>query len=315
MIRFKSFPNAENHNPNWLSLLRIGVAITLIAKIIAEFKYAYLIYGSQGIVQGVINEKIFTPYTLTLHHVSSIFSGFIAESNFITVFFIIYLILAIFLLLGYKTRVVAFACWLFHVCLFNNSPLVSYGVDSFLMSLLFYCFIFPTQLTYSIDCLIKRYNYDNKTLRYYQLFLQLHLCIVYGVAGLAKLRGATWLDGEAVWYAINQPQFYSYFTASLIDFAAKNPIIIYLLTWGTLFAEIGYSFFIWMKKVRVFFFISIILMHLFIGIVMNLQLFALAMIAFNIAAFGTVVYADVKEMVRMPRRRVMKKIVPIAVEG
>jgi hypothetical protein len=315
MSLFKNFPSAENHNPNWLSLLRIGVALTLIAKIIAEFNYAYLIYGSQGIVQGVINEKIFTPYTLTLHHVSSFFAPLIEESLFINVFFIIYLTLGILLLIGWKTRVVAFSCWLLHVCLFNNSPLATYGVDSFLMSLLFYCFIFPTHLTYSIDCLRKKYNYDAKNLQYYQLFLQLHLCIVYVVAGVAKLKGVTWLNGEAVWYAINQPQFYSYFTTSLIDLAAKNPIVIYLLTWGTLVAEIGYGFFIWIKKVRIFFFISIIMMHLFIGIIMNLQLFALAMIVFNVAAFGTIIYADFKAMVRVLRNRRAKKVVAIAMEG
>lgn len=303
------FRSTKNYNPNWLSLLRIGVAITLIAKIIAEFNYAYLIYGNQGIVQGVINEKIFTPYTLTLYHVSNLFTGFINEHQFISIFFIVYLIVATLLLFGWQTRIMAFICWLFHVCLFNNSPMVSYGVDSFLMSLLFYCLILPTHLTYSLDYLRKPSNYDAKTIRYYQLFIQLHLCIVYVIAGISKLRGVTWLDGEAVWYAINQPQFYSYFSAPLIDTAAKFPVIIHILTWGTLAAEIGYGVFIWIKKVRVFFFISIILMHLFIGFVMNLQLFALAMIVFNVAAFGTTIYADVKEMVNNLKIRKKNKLI------
>ncbi|MFN7115634.1 MAG: HTTM domain-containing protein [Saprospiraceae bacterium] len=315
MSRFNHFLNPKNHNPNWLSLLRIGVAFTLILKIIAEFNAAYLIYGSQGIVQGVINEKIFTPYTLTLHHVADLFSSFIAENTFINIFFVVYLILASLLLIGWQTRIMALGCWLFHVCLFNNSPMVSYGVDSFLLSLLFYCVVFPTHLTYSVDYLQKMQRYDVKTLRYYQILLQLHLCIVYVVAGVAKLKGVTWLNGEAVWYAINQPQFYSYFTTTLVDFAAKYPIIIYVLTWGTLVAEIGYGLFIWIKKIRVFFFISIILMHLFIGLIMNLQLFALMMIVFNLAAFGTQVYADVKVWILLLKKRSKKNNIIVAVNG
>lgn len=306
MIRF---PKTQKHNPNWLSMLRIGVALILIAKLLAEFHYAYLIYGSQGIVQGVINEKIFTPYTLNLHYIFSFFAGFIAENDFINLFFILYFLLAMLLLVGWQTRLVAIACWLFHVCLFNNSPLVSYGVDSFLMSLLFYCCIFPTQLTWSVDCWGKNCHYDTQNLRYYQFFLQLHLCIVYVVAGVAKLKGVTWLNGEAVWYAINQPQFYSYFATPLIETGAKYPIIIHLLTWGTLFAEIGYGFFIWIKKVRVFFFLAILLMHLFIGVVMHLQLFAFAMIVFNVAAFGTIMYQDVREMLQRYHPRWKKEAV------
>lgn len=306
---------AKKYNPNWLSLLRIGVAIALIAKIIAEFNYAYFIYGSQGVVQGVINEKIFTPFTLTLHHVYQVFSGVIEESSFITIFLVIYLVIAALLLVGWQTRVVAILCWLFHVCLFNNSPMVSYGVDSFLLCLLFYCVIFPTHLTYSLDYLRKPCQYDVTSLRNYQLFFQIHLCIVYVIAGIAKLQGVTWLNGEAVWYAINQPQFYSYFAPSLIDISAKYPVIIYMLTWGTLFAEIGYGLFIWIKKVRVFFFASIILMHVFIGFVMNLQLFALTMILFNIAAFGTLIYQDVREIAGLSGSRRAKKVIPLVVKG
>ncbi len=311
MKLFRVTKQTQPRDPNWLSILRIGVAVIVVAKIIAEFKYAYLIYGTQGIVQGVINERIFTPFTPTLHHLVQMTSGVIEENLFISGFLILNLLLAILLFIGWQTRLMAIGCWLFHVLLFNNSPLVSYGVDSFLMSLLFYCCIFPIHLTWSVDCLRKKCSFDPKNLPQYQLFLQIHLCIVYVVAGAAKLQGVTWLNGEAVWYAINQPQFYSFFTMPLIDLATAFPAIIYALTWGTLIAEIGYGIFIWIKRIRVFFFLAILLMHLFIGAVMHLQLFALTMIFFNLAAFGNIMYQDAREMLQYYRRPKEKKVAAV----
>ncbi len=309
MTLFRTPPDTITHNPAWLSLLRIGVALVLMVKIIAEFQHAYIIYSSQGIIQGVVNEKIFTPYTLTLYQLFELVSAWMAEDVFINIFFIVCFLLAIALLVGWQTRIVAIACWLFHVCLFNNSPLVSYGVDSFLLSLLFYCCIFPVHLTWSIDYWRHHYNYNANHLRQYQFFLQLHIAIVYLVAGVAKLQGVTWLNGEAVWYAISQPQFQSWFSSPFMNLAAKFPFIIYALTWSTLFVEIGYGFFIWFKRIRAFFFIAVVMMHFFIGIVMQLQLFAFVMIVFNVAAFGTLIYADITEMARKLRKRQPQTVV------
>jgi hypothetical protein len=101
------------------------------------------------------------------------------------------------------------------------------------------------------------------------------------------------MDGTAIWKAINQPQFYTYFTP-YIKSLASNTSVCAALTWGTLFAEIFFSLLIWVKwgKVRVIMLLSIILMHVFIGVVMGLQLFAWIMIVFDLSAFAGVLLRE-----------------------
>ncbi len=50
--------------------------------------------------------------------------------------------------------------------------------------------------------------------------------------------------------------------------------------------ELGYPFFIWIRKTRLFWLGCILAMHAAIGLAMGLYLFALVMIVLNVAAFG-----------------------------
>src|SRR6266540_1476443 len=50
--------------------------------------------------------------------------------------------------------------------------------------------------------------------------------------------------------------------------------------------ELGYPFFIWLRKTRLFWLICILAMHVAIGLAMGMYLFALVMIVLNLAAFG-----------------------------
>jgi hypothetical protein len=289
---------------NWLSMLRIGVAITLILKILIEFKDSFLIYGSYGIVQNTITEKLDMKYKITFYQIYPFFKNFLTEPEFLTVFFLVYIFFAILLLIGLKTKIVAIVCWLFHVLLLNNSPLTSYGLDSFLLSLLFYCCIFPVHLSWSVDYWRKPILIDENQLKLFLIFIQLNLCIVYATAGLSKLEGQTWSNGDAIWFAITQPQFFSRFTMPLLNFLSTYPLTVKFLTWGTLVLEISYAIFIWIKNIRVAFFFAIIMMHLFIGVIMQLYLFSLIMIVFNLTAFGNQILIDFKEFKSISKDRI-----------
>ncbi|MFT3883817.1 MAG: hypothetical protein QM703_29820 [Gemmatales bacterium] len=37
--------------------------------------------------------------------------------------------------------------------------------------------------------------------------IQIHMCIVYFISGLAKLQGSTWWNGSATWLTMNSPLF------------------------------------------------------------------------------------------------------------
>ena len=65
--------------------------------------------------------------------------------------------------------------------------------------------------------------------------IQLHLCLIYGMAGLAKLQGPSWWNGMAMWGALASAEF------RVLDFTwtASYPWLLNVLTHGSLALEIA----------------------------------------------------------------------------
>jgi hypothetical protein len=277
-----------------LAVLRIGVAITVLIKVFAEFSDLDMLFSQHGIIQDILSRPLQISYSLSLPAVIDLFH-IQNEHLFLSYLYILFGIGAFSLLIGFKSRLSALICLLIHMMVFNGYNLIAFGFDGFLFSLLFYTLMFPVGKVYAVDVLMggKGNNIDPKELNLYLKIMQVHLCIVYLTAGVSKYGGQEWMDGTAIWKAINQPQFYTYFTP-YIKSLASNTSVCAALTWGTLFAEIFFSLLIWVKwgKVRVIMLLSIILMHVFIGVVMGLQLFAWIMIVFDLSAFAGVLLRE-----------------------
>jgi hypothetical protein len=271
------------------AILRIGVAITILSKIAVEFSYTDLLYSQKGIIQAFLSEPLKVTYSVSLPDVV-VFLGIQNEHLFLNVLYVLFGISAVMLLFGFKTKINAGICLFIHMIVFNGYNLLTFGFDGFLFSLLFYTLIFPVQKVFSIDRYFSKQEEEEilpETYCFYVRILQVHLCIVYFVAGYSKLGGQEWMNGTAIWSAINQPQFYTWFTP-MIKSVASNPLVCTALTWGTLFVETLFPLLIWIRwgKIRMVILVGIVLMHVFIGAVMGLQLFAWIMIVFDLSAFG-----------------------------
>lgn len=109
--------------------------------------------------------------------------------------------------------------------------------------------------------------------------IQLHLCIVYLFAGLGKLQGNLWWNGEAIWGALAS---YEYQTLDL-TFLCHWMWLVNLLTYVTVAWEIAYPFLIWSKLTRPIFLIVAVAVHLGIGLAMGMLTFGLIMIYANVS--------------------------------
>src|SRR3954452_3679355 len=110
--------------------------------------------------------------------------------------------------------------------------------------------------------------------------IQLHLILIYGMAGLAKLQGEAWWSGMAIWGTLASGEF------SLIDFTwlAAWPYVMNVMTHAVLALEVGYGALIWVRPLRPFVIASMVAMHLGIALAApGLAEFGLAMIAANLA--------------------------------
>ena len=109
--------------------------------------------------------------------------------------------------------------------------------------------------------------------------IQLHTCLIYGIAGLAKLKGEPWWDGTAVAMVVMTPEFRVFDLTWLLAY----PRLANFLTHAGLSLEVLYPVLIWVRPLRPLMIASAILMHLGIDLTLGLFEFGLAMTAANLA--------------------------------
>ena len=110
--------------------------------------------------------------------------------------------------------------------------------------------------------------------------IQLHLLVIYGMAGLGKLQGPSWWNGMALWGTMTAGEFV------VLDFTpmARWPVLINLLTHASLALELLYPILIWIRIARPLILLGVASLHLGIAAMSpGLTEFALAMLAANLA--------------------------------
>lgn len=131
----------------------------------------------------------------------------------------------------------------------------------------------PCGNSYSIDRLISK---KEKLLAPWALrLMQIQISVVYLWTVWHKLKGDTWLDGTAVYYATRLEGLRNFPVPFILD----NLLLIKLSTWGTLVVELLLGVLVWFKETRrPMIFIGIVF-HLSIEYMMSIPFFELTMIA------------------------------------
>ncbi len=272
----------------WLSILRWGLALQVCLYALSlRHDWDFLYAARTGLIDRDLTEQLFsleslfTPRMGWLVRMGMWFG--LSERGVLGLIWIVLLIASICLGLGLFCRPAAISAWLLHLCAVNSSGLMSYGVDNFTTIGLFYLMLAPLPDQYSLDNeWRKRRTKDPRLNGFFCRVLQLHLCFIYFFGGITKSLGTGWWNGENVWRAMTCPPFNVIAPKTLIAFRYFFPLVgiaICLL-------ETGYPLFIWLKKTRSFWLAGILGMHLGIGLVMGMYLFASIMITLNLAAFG-----------------------------
>jgi hypothetical protein len=148
---------------------------------------------------------------------------------------------------------------------------------------LFYLMLSPLPDRYSFDNWVVKTKPSNpQALGFWRRVLQVHLCFVYFIGGLAKVLGNGWWDGSNLWRSLIRPPFNLVSPDLLLHFKYVLPLLGILIC----LLEVSYPVFIWLKRTRRIWLGCILAMHSSIGLMMGLYFFALVMIVMNLAAFG-----------------------------
>ena len=278
-----------SENDRWLSVLRIGLGLqTVVYALFLRSDWHYLFASTgKGLIGREVGEAITTfdsPLIPKLGWLIALGRSVnISEEAVLSVAWACLLSAGCFLLLGLFCRPAAIIAWFLHLCAAESGGLLAYGADNFMTTALFYLMLSPLPDSYSFDqWVVKTKPRNPQLLGFWRRVLQVHLCFVYFIGGLAKCLGNGWWDGSNLWRSLIRPPFNLVPPEILVRFKYTLPalgISICLL-------EVSYPIFIWMKKTRRVWLISILAMHAAIGLLIGLYLFALVMIVLNLAAFG-----------------------------
>lgn len=194
------------------------------------------------------------------------------------------LAIAFLFMIGLWTRITGILTALLVISYVNRTTGAQYGLDQINSFMTLYLAISPAGNFLSVDEWRRQRRgspsphqsvMGNIGIR----LIQVHMCIVYFFAGLGKLEGETWWNGQAIWGAVAN---YEYQTIDLTWMAGSMGLV-NLLTYGTLFWEVSYPFLIWPRLTRPIWLLLAIAVHAGIGLAMGMITFGLVMIFGNLA--------------------------------
>ncbi len=206
---------------------------------------------------------------------------------------------------GLGSRITAPLAWAIAVSTAHRAPVILYGFDQVISTWAFYLAITGASgQAVSLDRFLSRWRKARRDVSHRRRdgrwvvpsgvpapttsanlalrLIQLHLCLIYGMAGLSKLQGPAWWNGYAMWSVISVAEF----RPIDLTWLASYPYLLNFLTHAGLAIEIGYPILIWNRRLRPLLIALALAMHLGIDLALGLTEFSLVMIAGNVAFFS-----------------------------
>lgn len=198
--------------------------------------------------------------------------------------------------MGLATRIVTPLAWGLQLMYVHRLTGTLFGLDQVVTLLLMYLMLAPCGAVYSLDAVLRRRWASQRPLVGWWAWLwppatpstaatiatrlgQLHLCVIYLFGGLWKVRGETWWDGSAVWFAAAN---FEYQSADLTWWVARYPRLCSSLAHVTVLWETFYIALVWPKWTRPIVLALAVAVHGGIALFLGMITFGTIMIVANL---------------------------------
>ena len=278
MWSYKDFINSwdrfffEPRPVDSIALFRILWCSVLLFTALFDLNNINDFYGPHALISlSTVREQF--PFT----HMN-VFHLFNSSYESVYIVFGIYITALIFSIVGFYTRtslIVVLVC-LTSVHQRNIWLLSSSELLMRLVTILLVCS--PCGHAFSIDSLLGRkfaiFRKPREWSPWAMRLIQIQLSVVYVWTVWQKMKGDTWFDGTAVYYATRLESMKNFPVPFLLDWMPA----IKLMTWGTLIIESALGTLIWFKEFRKPLILTGIIFHLGIEYMMSIPFFEIIMI-------------------------------------
>ncbi len=264
----------EPISPASLGLFRIVFGFVVFLSNLGRYPIRELFYLDSGVVKYHSLDKFFPDFPLLY------FRWLPQTSIGLQIFFIALLIVSLLFMFGLFTRVTSVLLFFGVLVLSNRNFFVDNAGDHLLRINLFFLMFSHCGDAYSLDRWIARKR--GKATKelvpsppWAQRMIQLQLSYLYIDTVYLKLQGHLWLNGTAMYYALNYVELKRFDFKYLFYFMWQ----IKLMTYFTLVGETLLGTLIWLRKFRYYILALGLLLHLGINLAMQFPIFQYVMIA------------------------------------
>ncbi|MDA0784703.1 MAG: HTTM domain-containing protein [Proteobacteria bacterium] len=180
-----------------LALLRIGLAVMILADLVLRARDLRAHYTDFGIMPRAVIDGFMHPASFSLHLMNG-------AAWFQALLFLLAGLLALLLLVGYRTRLMTVLSWVMLVLLQMRNPMILSGEDNLLVLLLFWAMFLPIGARYSVDAALDNASdtHPNHFVSIASAALLIQGMSMYLFSALLK-SDARWVpDGTAVYFAL-----------------------------------------------------------------------------------------------------------------
>lgn len=252
-----------------LALFRIAIGSLLVVDLVARLPDIDAFFTDNGVLpRDALIGRFIDPWAISLHLMSGQYSVQLA-------LFLIAIVFALGLAVGYRTRLCAAVSWLLVSSMQVRNPVIMHGGDVLFRVLLFWCMFAPLNARFSLDRALNPTAppADPTHLSAGSLALMLQICFVYWFTAILKWHPVWNTEGSALYYALSLDQFVTPAGRFLLRF----PRLLRLMTFGTLTLEFVGPILVFCPAlgglVRLLIVLLFIGFHAGIGLAMHLGLF------------------------------------------
>lgn len=185
---------------------------------------------------------------------------------------------AVLFTLGWRTRVMGVVLYAGLLAIHQANLQTDSGADVLLMIVAFVLMLSPCGAAYSLDAIRRSRKRGGPASAliapWPQRLIAIQVSVIYFATALSKARGASWTDGTALHYILNNGE-----ARRLTLGLTAYPVLLSALTLGTVFLEFALAFLLWVRAARPVMIAAGLALHVGIALTVNIPIFGELMVA------------------------------------
>lgn len=275
------------------AIFRITTGITLFLSFLLTAPYVRPFFSSEGYVSKDFVANTAHPNTLSLFFIYDAYW-------YVLALFVVLMLSLLLYIFGIAARWNALIIYVLSLSFYNRFPLISFDGNALMIMMFLFAIFLNSDRAYSprwwqnkrdsLNAAFAKTKLGGFIEKYLMLpqpekagmvagwsarLIQLNFAFVYLFAGFAKVRADAWfVTGTEAGKVLN----FEYATMNFTWLAAY-PLVMALMTWGSLLLEVAFPFFVWFKETRRFALFGLLIIHGSSLITLNVSYFAETMLS------------------------------------